>query len=82
MGRYHRDAQFFLVNCSFAQNMADKPIYRVPTTNAIQWGERIYYYNCHRQGGTDFSWYANNLPTGLAAAAINPTWVFGDRWKL
>jgi pectinesterase len=82
LGRYHRDAQFYLVNCSFAQNMADKPIYRVSTMNTIQWGERIYYYNCHRKGGADFSWYANNLPTGLAATSINPAWVFGDRWKL
>jgi pectinesterase len=82
LGRYHRDAQFYLVNCSFAENMADKPIYLVPTTNTIQWGERIYYYNCHRTGGADYSWYANNLPQGLAATNINAAWVFGDRWKL
>ncbi|AXY75649.1 pectinesterase [Paraflavitalea soli] len=82
LGRYHRDAQFFLVNCSFAQNMADKPIYRVATSNSIQWGERIYYYNCHRQGGNDFAWYANNLPEGIIAKNINAAWVFGDRWKL
>lgn len=82
LGRYHRDAQFFLVNCSFAQNMADKPIYRVGTSNTIQWGERIYYYNCHRQGGNDFAWYANNLPEGIKATNISAAWVFGDRWKL
>lgn len=82
LGRYHRDAQFYLINCSFAQNMADKPIYRVATNNLIQWGERIYYYNCHRQGGNDFTWYANNLPDGLKEATISAAWVFGDRWKL
>jgi pectinesterase len=82
LGRYHRDAQFFLVNCSFAQNMADRPIYRVATSNTIQWGERIYYYNCHRQGGNDFAWYANNLPEGVIAKNISAAWVFGDRWKL
>ncbi|WP_315817273.1 pectinesterase family protein [Paraflavitalea speifideaquila] len=82
LGRYHRDAQFYLINCSFAQNMADKPISRVPTNNLVQWGERVYYFNCHRQGGNDFAWYANNLPVGLKAANINSNWVFGDRWKL
>ncbi|NII27299.1 pectinesterase [Pseudoflavitalea sp. X16] len=82
LGRYHRDAQFFLIGCSFAQNMADKPIYRVATSNNIQWGERIYYYNCHRQGGNDFAWYANNLPEEIKPATISAAWVFGDRWKL
>lgn len=82
LGRYHRDAQFYLIDCTFALNMADKPIYRVPTTNNIQWGERIWYYNCHRQGGNDYAWYANNLPAGLEPAQINTSWVFGDRWKL
>lgn len=82
LGRYHRDAQFFLINCNFAANMADKPIYRVPTPNSIQWGERIYYYNCHKKGG-DFAWFANNLhtaPEKINADDINPAWVFGNRW--
>lgn len=82
LGRYHRDAQFFLIDCSFAPNMADEPIYRVATSNNIQWGERIYYYNCHRQGGNDFAWYANNLPEEIKPATISAAWVFGDRWKL
>ena len=80
LGRYHKDAQFYLLNCHFAKNMRDQAIYRVPTTNTIQWGERIYYYNCHRDGGTDYTWYANNLPAGISAADIIPNWVFGNRW--
>ena len=48
LGRYHRDAQFYLIGCNFAANMADKDIYLVPTNNTIQWGRRIYYYNCHK----------------------------------
>lgn len=82
LGRYHRDAQFYLIDCSFAKNMADRPIYRVATANTIQWGERIYYYNCHRQGGSDYTWYANNLPQGIKPETISAAWVFGDRWKL
>lgn len=80
LGRYHRDAQFYLVNCRFAQNMRDSAIYLVPTSNTIQWGKRIYYYNCHRIGGNDFGWYRNNLPAGLDPKQISPQWVFGERW--
>lgn len=81
LGRYHRDAQFYLINCRFAANMRDTPIYRVPTGNTFQWGERVYYFNCHREGGSDYKWYADNLPDGLTANDITPQWVFGDRWK-
>jgi pectinesterase len=81
LGRYHRDAQFYLVNCSFAKNMRDSAIYRVPTTNIIQWGHRAYYYNCHREGGNDYSWYANNLPAGLKAGDINVSWIFKNKWN-
>ena len=80
LGRYHRDAQFYLLNCLFASNMADKAIYRVPTANTIKWGERVYYYNCHRSGGNDFSWYANNLPNGIAANSITVNWIFNNKW--
>lgn len=84
LGRYHKDAQFYLINCTFDKNMADKPIYRVPTTNVIQWGERIYYFNCHKQGG-DYKWFADNLQAAKGspkATDINAGWVFGERWKM
>ena len=80
LGRYHRDAQFFLVNCSFAKNMKDSAIYLVPTNNKILWGKRIYYYNCRRDGGNEFTWYKNNLPAKLKAKDITVNWVFGKRW--
>jgi len=84
LGRYHRDAQFYLVDCSFAANMADQDIYLVPTNNIIRWGRRVYYYHCHRKGAPDYAWYADNLqeaPGAPAANQINPSWVFGDRWN-
>lgn len=81
LGRYHRDAQFYLLNCLFDANMKDAPIYLVPTGNTIQWGERIYYNNCRRAGGKDFAWYRDNLPAGLRAEAISTAWVFGQRWQ-
>jgi pectinesterase len=81
LGRYHREAQFYLINCSFAKNMRDSAIYCVQTTNTIQWGHRVYYYNCHREGGNDFAWYKNNLPAGINVKDINVNWVFGNKWK-
>lgn len=81
LGRYHRDAQFYLIHCEFAANMKDQPIYLVPTTNIIKWGERIYYYNCHRDGGKDYNWYKNNLPAGVSVNDITINWVFGKRWN-
>ncbi|MEO5685307.1 MAG: pectinesterase family protein [Chitinophagaceae bacterium] len=83
LGRYHRDAQFYLINCSFAANMANEDIYLVPTSNLLLWGRRIYYFNCHRKG-TDFTWYADNLDKAAgnpAAATINAAWVFGNKWN-
>ena len=79
LGRYHRDAQFYLINCLFADNMKDAPIYRVATTNNMQWGERIYYYNCYRKAGA-YTWFKNNISKALAQN-INAKWVFGERWN-
>ena len=80
LGRYHRDAQFYLINCQFSGNMADSNIYLVPTTNTIQWGRRVYYYNCHRDGG-DYAWYANNLPARVNGADITVNWLFKNKWN-
>lgn len=82
LGRYHKDAQFYLVNCTFAKNMADKDIYLVPTTNDIQWGRRIYYFNSHKEGG-DYAWHKDNLGSAQGAPKsgdINARWTFGSKW--
>jgi pectinesterase len=47
------------------------------------WGERAYYWNCHRDGG-DYGWFANNLSTAPGAPApaqINAAWTFGGTWN-
>jgi pectinesterase len=78
LGRYHKDAQFYLINCRFTKNMADKDIYLVPSTNVLAWGRRVYYYNCHREGG-DYAWHKDNLATAAGspkAENINAEWVF------
>jgi pectinesterase len=81
LGRYHRDAQFYLIGCVFAKNMKDSAIYRVPAANTVQWGRRVYFSDCKREGGNDFAWYRNNLPAGLLNSDISVNWLFGNRWK-
>jgi pectinesterase len=46
------------------------------------WGERSYFYNCHRDGG-DFAWHANNLdkaPGTPTADQITAKWTFAGKW--
>jgi pectinesterase len=83
LGRFHRDAQFYLIDCTFSNNMADKDIYLVPTTNLLQWARRLYYYNCHRNGG-DFTWHKDNLSSaksGIQPKDITANWVFKNKWQ-
>ena len=47
------------------------------------WGERSYFYNCHRDGG-DYAWLTNNLSTATGApdpAQINAAWTFAGKWN-
>jgi pectinesterase len=81
LGRYHKDAQFYLVDCQFTERLADRDIYLVPTANVIRWGRRIYYYNCHREGG-DYKWFRNNLENSAVkqASDITVNWLFNEQW--
>jgi pectinesterase len=81
LGRYHRDAQFYLIDCSFSKKMSDNDIYFVPG-NKLQWGKRVYYNNCHRKGG-DYAWHKDNLATAPGAPKpgdITTNWVFKGKW--
>ena len=80
LGRYHRDAQFYLLNCSFPKNMADADIYLVSTDNKLQWGRRVYYYNCKKEGG-DYAWFKNNLPADFGINEFNIPWVYDYKWN-
>jgi pectinesterase len=88
LGRHHYEAQFYLVDCTFSRNMADVPIYRVTYGDSTKdrpfnWGERDYYYNCHREGG-DYSWFRNNLSTAVGSpvpSEMTPSWTFEGKWN-
>ncbi|GAB2819570.1 pectate lyase [Ferruginibacter profundus] len=83
LGRYHKDAQFYLLNCNFSGNMADAEIYLVTSKDAkdtLKWGKRVYYYNCKRQGGKDYTWYKDNLPADFGINEFNEAWVYDYKW--
>jgi pectinesterase len=85
LGRHHRDAQIYLLDCVFSEEMADRPIYSPRSPNIVPWvwGERHYFYNCHRIGG-DFRWFADNLASADGSPAedqITAEWTFGGRWN-
>ena len=84
LGRFHREAQFYLVDCRFAANMADADIYHAASgPGAKLWGRRVYYAGCHRQGG-DFAWMQDNLSTAEGAPKpkdLTAAWTFGGRWN-
>ncbi|MEX2117617.1 MAG: pectinesterase family protein [Bacteroidota bacterium] len=84
LGRHHRDAQIYLLDCTFSGNMADRPIYWPESPNAVTWvwGERHYFYNCRRDGGA-YSWFADNLEDAdgtPSESQITALWTFGGRW--
>jgi pectinesterase len=85
LGRFHRDAQFYLLDCNFSANMVDKKIFFAPSTppRILQWGEnRIYFFNCHSDS-VDFSWFENNInfaPGSPDPETINAKWTFNYKW--
>jgi pectinesterase len=47
------------------------------------WGERAYFHNCHRDGGGDYAWHADNLGDAEGspkAEQITPAWTFAGKW--
>lgn len=101
LARHHIDAQFYFLDCTFTENMADRqpkrviyPLGKDPTTDFDKqrnadndkknlWGERAYFFNCHRDGG-DFDWFKNNLdqaPGAPKADQITALWTFAGKWN-
>ena len=87
LGRHHYDAQFFLINCTFSENLADQPIYLktyedASRNNPYLWSERKYFYNCHKKG-QPYDWYRDNIEAAIVKIKpdeITPVWTFTGRW--
>jgi pectinesterase len=60
---------------------ADKKRNKDNDANNI-WGERSYFYNCHREGG-DYAWFKDNLasaPGSPKAEQVTAAWTFAGKW--
>jgi len=83
LGRNHREAQFYLLDCRFSANMLDRPIGPAFDTLKFRWPGRYYYYDCHRDGA-DFAWYADNLAKAyegpLRESRVTALWTFKGQW--
>lgn len=85
LGRFHRDAQFFLIDCVFSDNMADRKIYFAPSNppRILQWGEgRTYFYNCSGEK-VDYDWHKDNfkfIESFPSPEEISALWTFNYKW--
>ena len=86
LGRFHWDAQFYLIDCTFSSNMADKQLFFAPSNppRILQWGEdRIYYSNCTVEG-KEYSWLKDNLEESEehpTKEEITEDWIFNGLWN-
>lgn len=92
LGRYHHDSQFILLNCHLSKNILDTNIdhaYRADIElgrgkpfDPCPWGQRVYFYNCSREGGHS-GWLDNNLSQAAGAPeyfTVTAPWTFDYRW--
>jgi len=82
LGRFHWDAQFYLLSCRFSKNMKDKTIFFAPSKppRTLKWGEnRIYFSDCTKDG-EQYEWYKDNL-VGINSEDITPEWTFNNIWN-
>ena len=85
LGRYHHDSQFYFVSCSMSKNILDSNISYAYTDKVLDpcpWGQRVYFYNCTREGGHG-TWMNDNLSLAEGAPeyhAITASWTFNRKW--
>lgn len=85
LGRHHYEAQFFLIDCYYSENMSSKPIYRVTYEDTTRnrpynWGKRNYFFNS-KKIGDQFDWLENNLESAsVSKNQIDAQWTFNGKW--
>lgn len=86
LGRNHYPSQFYMLDCTFGENMKDKAIGAVSKPKAYDEDpgiyNRKYYYHCHREAG-DYGWFADNLDTAPGSPKpedVTPKWTFDGKW--
>lgn len=85
LGRYHHDAQFFLLNCTLTDKFVDHEIgyaYSDKVLDECPWGNRVYMYNVQKEG-RPYKWLADNLQEAKGSPKpeeITPLWTFRGEW--
>lgn len=82
LGRYHKDAAFYLLNCDFSEPMRNLTIRFVGSASDYQWGKRVYYFQCEKEG-IPYGWYSDNLETASRnphPGHIDAGWTFYHLW--
>ena len=84
LGRYHRDHQFYLLDCTFSPHVAREIISNTHAgEEPPKWGHRVYFFHC-RHGGSDAPWCADNLDKAAGHPApeqITAAWAFDGKWN-
>lgn len=88
LGRYHRMAAFYLLDCNFANQINNRTITYVGDSvsserDKLIYGKRIYYNNCHRLS-SDYDWHKDNLSQAEGNPSpedITSEWTFNDTWN-
>ena len=85
LGRYHHDAQFYIIHCHLSANILDQNISYAYTDKVLDpspWGQRAYYWASWRDGGHS-GWLDNNLDKADGHPEyhmMTARWTFGKRW--
>lgn len=86
LGRHHYDAQFYLIDSQFSDNMANKPIFKKTYANldkirANLFGDRYFFFG--NQSSQAYPWLADNFfpnKTYLKNQSLEQ-WVFNGKWQ-
>jgi len=82
LGRYHHEANFYLLNCYFDKQLRDLPIFKAATAKPMFWESQAYYFNCTTEA-KKFDWLKDNLdtaPGSPSAEKITAAWTFDGKW--
>ncbi len=85
LGRYHHDSQFYFVSCTMSKNILDSNISYAYTDKVLDpcpWGQRVYFFNCVREGGHG-AWMNDNLSEAEGSPeyhTITASWTFNHQW--
>lgn len=78
LGRHHGDACFYLKDCKLGGGNMSKKIAHA-RTDAMKWGERVFYSNCKYDDGTQPEWAKDNFD--VDPKIVDAAWTFGGKWN-